>query len=92
MRAGLVAHPADYPWSSAAAHLGGSDPWGLLDLDWWREQWPGDSWATYLLANEAANDVATLRHHTKTGRPLGDAEFLAWVEQTTGRRLPGRAR
>jgi hypothetical protein len=43
--------------------------------------------ATYLLAADAAGDVATVRHHTKTGRPLGDAEFLAWVEQATGRRF-----
>src|SRR5579883_230312 len=32
VRAGLVAHAAEWPWSSAAAHLQGSDASGLLDL------------------------------------------------------------
>jgi hypothetical protein len=43
--------------------------------------------AEYLLAPEASDDIPLLRHHTKTGLPWGDAEFLAWIEHTCGRRL-----
>lgn len=37
VRAGLVGDAVEYPWSSARAHLEGSDQLGLLD-DW---AWPG---------------------------------------------------
>jgi putative transposase len=47
VRARMVAHPGEYPWSSAAAHLGGADPTGLLDLESWRELWPGTTWACH---------------------------------------------
>ena len=39
-RARLVGDAGAYRWSSAAAHLGGTDETGLLDLITWREQMP----------------------------------------------------
>jgi hypothetical protein len=44
-----------------------------------------------LLAPDAHDDVPVVRHYTKTGLPWGDADCLAWVEHTTGRRLRGSA-
>lgn len=40
VRAGMVEAAAEYPWSSAAAHLSGSDIQGILDMEWWRREAP----------------------------------------------------
>jgi putative transposase len=37
VRAGLVGEPAQYPWSSAAAHVTGDDAAGLIDEWEWSE-------------------------------------------------------
>jgi len=43
VRAGLEKQEWDYPWSSAKAHIGGTDLSGLLDLAWWKSiQNPGE--------------------------------------------------
>jgi hypothetical protein len=44
VRTGLVSSAAEYPWSSAAPHLSGDDPSGLLDLKWWRDEGMGPTW------------------------------------------------
>ena len=44
VRAGLVEWSGDYRWSSAAAHLEGCDPAGLVDLEWWRREYDGADW------------------------------------------------
>ncbi len=79
-RAGLVAHPTDWPWSSARAYLGGEDPTGLLNLERWRELWPGNSWEAYLLADDAVADVAPLRYHTQRPGSRGEmrVSLTAW--------------
>lgn len=33
VRAGLVQHPEEYPWSSYRSYLGGHDPWGLVEVE-----------------------------------------------------------
>src|ERR1017187_7308725 len=44
VRAGLVGAAADWPWPSAAAHLGGRDRTGLLDpTEWGATYWTKDS-------------------------------------------------
>jgi putative transposase len=48
VRAGMVARAAEYPWSSAAAHICGDDPSRLLDLDWWQAQAMGPAWQDFL--------------------------------------------
>ena len=42
VRAGMLENAADYEWSSAAAHLTGSDNSGLLDMQWWQEHRPNN--------------------------------------------------
>lgn len=84
VRAGLVARAEDYPWSSARAHLlGAVDP--LVErtaLDAEIPDWRG------LLASALAEDeLATIRHHERTGRPLGDEDFVRRLEAETGRDL-----
>ncbi len=88
VRAGLVAAAVDWPWSSATAHCGGEDQWGLLDLAWWRERFEFDWWATVLNSGfQEAQINARLREATRTGRPLGSEEFTIRLERETGRCL-----
>lgn len=82
--AGLVDRPADYRWSSAAAHLAGNDDAlvmvkPLLELvgDW------GGGFLT--LTNE--DELAVLKRHECSGRPLGDAAFVERLEEELARRL-----
>jgi len=48
-------------------------------------------WRSYLDATEDQVDMAeTLALHERTGRPLGDAEFVASLEKLLGRTLAPR--
>lgn len=73
--AGSVQHAAQYRWSSAAAHLSGTDVSGLLDLNWWRQQERGKNWA---------EDILPLRSPTLPLRcaaaPIraGHSEAMGW--------------
>jgi putative transposase len=84
VRARLVERPEDYPWSSARAHLLGEDDILvgenlLVDLV---HDWRG------LLDSALLDDeIERLRRHARTGRPLGDENFLKTVERKTGRDL-----
>jgi putative transposase len=91
VRAGMVDRPQAYPWSSASAHLAGrndvlvkSAP--LLEI-------VGD-WRAFLSQPPADETLGKLRHHERTGRPLGDDDFLANLERLLNRvlkpRKPGR--
>jgi len=87
LRAGRVALPWDYPWSSARAHVLG-DPDPLLTpcpLD--ALVAPGPSWGAWLLEQADADVVARLRANTYTGWPTGSPEFIAQLEIGLGRRL-----
>ncbi len=87
VRAGLAVEAAAWPWSSAAAHCGTGDPDACLDLERWGRQWSAASWRKFLAAEETESELDALRQCTHTGRPLGSAEFIAALEQTTERRL-----
>jgi len=92
VRAGLVAGPADWRWSSASAHLAGTDDEGLIDLSTWGENWGPASWRDAL--DLGLNDAALaerIREATRTGRPAADAARLLELERQTGLRLrPGK--
>jgi putative transposase len=95
VRAGLVETPQEWPWSSAAAHLGAADDdSGLLDLPAWFAQHRPKAWAMTLRTFERQNEQERdrLRTHTRTGRPLGDASFLDQVESLLGRSVRARSR
>lgn len=83
VRAGLVARPQDYPWSSARAHLDQRDD--LLVKVRPMLEVVGD-WASYLGA-AANDDQERLRRHVETGRPLGDDPFIEALERKLGRPL-----
>src|ERR1039457_6762434 len=88
VRAGVVADPAEWRWSSASAHLAGRDDDGLIDLSEWGENWGPASWRNAL--DLGLNDAALaerIREATRTGRPAADASRLLELERETGRRL-----
>ncbi len=84
VKAGLAHSPEEYPWSSARAHLIGHDDQlvrvqPMLD-------YVGD-WQAYLALDMDEKEMAAIRRHERTGRPLGSDDFLTRVEQRVGGRL-----
>jgi putative transposase len=96
VRARLCRKAWRWPWSSAAAHCGGHDPSGLLDLAGWSKRMETDRWRDLLTRVDDPAQVARLRLCTRRGRPLGSDKFVAKLETILGRRLrplpPGRPR
>ncbi len=91
VRAGLAIDAADWPFSSAKAHLSGRDdrlvrvaPMLAMVADWRG------------LLNSAIpeEELRDLREHGRTGHPLGSTTFVYRLEQAIGRVLrpkkPGR--
>ena len=82
-RAGLAA-AADWPWSSARAHLSARDDRlvkvaPLLAM-------VGD-WKAFLNSAMPEEELRDLREHGRTGRPLGSPTFLDRLESIVGRVL-----
>lgn len=84
LRAGLVEHARDWPWSSARAHLDGAED-GLTQSSVLRELVP--DWASFLTTPPPHQDAEALRMAVRTGRPIGNQKFLLSLEQQAGRRL-----
>jgi putative transposase len=84
VRVGLVDTPSRYRWSSAAAPVHGRDdaPVRVSPLIKLAPRWRG-----FLARVIREEDIKFLRAHEHTGRPLGDEEFLAKLEQNLGRTL-----
>lgn len=79
----LVRHPGDYPWSSARAHLDGTDdklaqtaPLLSLVPDW-----------SEFLQLTPSEEVKRIQRHERTGRPLGSDTFVDTLETTLARVL-----
>ncbi len=94
VRAGLVGKAAEYPWSSAAAHLSGRDEGGLMDERTWAKWGFQDGWEDLLATDSAGSGEEELRRATYGGLALGDDAFVTELEQKLQRRLrpkpPGR--
>jgi putative transposase len=81
-RACMVKAPADYRWSSAAAHLGqGKDRSGLLDMTFWERAGGAGTWSEMHVAETGPDQVLLLRRCTYAGRPFGGEEFVNRLEQ-----------
>jgi putative transposase len=81
VRAGMVAEAAAYRWSSAGAHLCGKDESGALDVDFWRESGGRERWEALLATPESEVRLRLLRRCTYAGRPFGEEDFLARMEE-----------
>jgi len=87
LRAGMVADPGAYPWSSYRRHgLGQPDP--LLDsLPEWDELGRTESercsrWRRFVVAARAGRDLEPIRASLRSGRPYGSD---SWVKATADR-------
>lgn len=87
VRAGLAAMPEAWPWSSARAHLGHGDD-GITQPDVFGIA--AAEWGDFLGGGLDADSLAAIRGGERTGRPLGDAGFVAALETATGRQLARR--
>lgn len=84
VQAGLVEKPEEYRWSSAAAHLRGIadrliNAGALLEI-------AGD-WRSILSERIRELEEARILKHERTGRPLGNDQFIDRIERTLGRVL-----
>jgi putative transposase len=91
VRAGLAARAEDWPWSSARAHLVGEDD-GLVKV---RPVLDRVGSAADLMCSDVDDkSFAAIRAAETTGRPLGNAAFVADLERRLGRPIarqsPGR--
>ena len=89
VRAGLVAQAADWPWSSAAAHMAGRGD-GLVEMDEVLGR-TGD-FAGFLREDADPEAVARLRRAYSTGRPVGAQAWMTGLEAAAGRVLAPRRR
>jgi putative transposase len=92
VRAGIVDHPADYPWSSYAHHIGTkSDP--LINdhaLYWALGNTPFDREVAYKHLTEqglAPEEVDTINSATLKGWALGSEKFKLQLEKLSSRRV-----
>lgn len=99
VRAGIVADPEQYPWSSYAHHVGSKgDPFITgHPLYWALGNTPFDREAAYkALAEQALTDdeILALQEATEKGWALGSERFMASLERQVHRRVrpAGRGR
>jgi len=87
--AGLVKRAADWPWSSARAHLAGEDD-GLVRVAPILERVPDFA---DLIATDVDQTIADRLERAQTvGRPLGSPEWIAALEARLDRPLAPRKR
>ncbi|HET7314202.1 transposase [Salinisphaera sp.] len=80
----IVDHPADWPWSSARAHLDGVDDRLVRSHD---TRGLVDDWSDYLEAGMGKGEPDLIERHLRTGRLLGNERFIAKAESRLGRTL-----
>ena len=85
VRAGIVRKAEQYPWSSAAHHLGliQEDP---LETDRKVEKISGD-WRGFLAAAVEVEEARTLERRLSTGRPWASEPFMRRLEKRLKRSL-----
>jgi putative transposase len=91
VRARLAIRAQDWPWSSVRAHLTGVDD-ELVSVRPVLDR--VDRFADLLIDDPDERAFQALRESEGSGRPLGNADFIAGLEQLLGRpvarRAPGR--
>lgn len=79
--AGLCDSPEEWRWSSARAHIRGKDD-ALVRVKPMLDR--VDDWSNYLSKTVAQDELEQIRKHARTGRPLGDSQFVHRLECLTG--------
>ena len=90
VRAGLVEHPSQWPWSSAPAHLGLA-PSGIVSLVRWRSHFDATRWNNWLASHSPAAALdERIRHATLSGFPLGNQHFRDDLRRQGIKTEPGK--
>lgn len=84
VRAKIVSKADDYNWSSAKAHVS-KEKNVLLDDNYFLPEI--EDWSLFLADGDNETDKALLKQHARTGRPLGDNNYIETLEKLTGREL-----
>ena len=84
VRAGLAREPWSYKWSSAGAHARGADDelvrvGPLLEMV--------NDWRGFIREDIAGEEMERIRQHERTGRPMGDMDFIEGIEKSICRVL-----
>ncbi len=88
VRAKLSARPEAYRWSSARAHIAGADD-SLVKVEPMLRM--VHDWTTFLDGGMKEREALEIRRGERTGRPLGNENFLQELEKRLGRILqPGK--
>jgi putative transposase len=87
VRAGLTCDAADWPWSSAKAHLSGRDDRLVRTAPMLAMV---ANWRGLLDSAIREEELRDFRAHVHTGRPLGNAKFVDRLERAIGRVLRPR--
>lgn len=82
--AGMCQDVMEWRWSSARAHMIGVDDEICKVAPMLSRV---EDWANYLQLELSPEARESIRRHSRTGRPLGDDEFVSLVETSTGRDL-----
>jgi putative transposase len=84
VRAKIVEHPEDFPWSSARAHIERTFD-NLIETSPLTDEIK--DWKSFINQNESEETIKRIRRHLHTGRPMGDEAFIRRLEAQTGRVL-----
>jgi putative transposase len=71
VRAGLARHAVQHRWSSARAHLVGTDPERRLEMEAWARHFTPEAWLEALREGAPEPWVERFRMATRRGWPLG---------------------
>lgn len=101
VRAGMVGHPRNYPWSSYRAHVGGKSG-GLVDWDPWHENLGTEpikrrkAYECWIEESIPESEWKSIREAARRSGLLGGQQFQDQIEAMLGRvvenRPPGRPR
>ncbi|MBI5057061.1 MAG: transposase [Nitrospirae bacterium] len=94
VRAKMVKAADEFPYSSARAHLNGTEDEIIGELLFDEKQ--RKDYAEFVRTNVPEDEMKEIRYYTRTGRPLGREEFVGEMENKFQRRFflkpPGRPR
>ncbi len=98
VRAGMVAHPRDYPWSSygynALGEQGRDTDWLTPHAEYTRLGGDAadrqDAYRQFFRAAVSRDDLRSIRECTHKGWALGDERFRGRIEQVGGRRAASK--
>jgi putative transposase len=87
VRARICQTAEEWPWSSVHAHMRKEDDL-LVRVEPMLER--VDDWKAYLGEGIPESVLKLIRHHGRTGRPVGSEDFIRTLERKTGRSLRKR--